>query len=242
MAVPAAGVPQPAPGGWRHAYRRRIPALPHRLAAERGRAQLRPQPLAYPRLLMARSRLVKSGNGWQPGRRQLDPSRPADSAGEPPVPRASGCRNLNRQQSPISMIWGCSLDASQERLHSMRTCLVMAALLFSVFAPGQTVQQKAAEKTLARKAQADCDAQTARVGRTFTAVVKETRVYSVFYSPRYSKCLAAVYLPINKELIAASVINLDTAGGTQHIVWENLFSKPFDAISELDRQIDKLSK
>jgi hypothetical protein len=121
--------------------------------------------------------------------------------------------------------------------------LITAAILFLVAgANGQSVQQRAAEKTLARKAQADCDAQTARIGRTFTAVIKETRVYSVFYSPRYSKCLAAVYLPINKELIAASVINLDTAGGTQHIVWENLFSKPFDAISELDRQIDKLSK
>jgi hypothetical protein len=125
----------------------------------------------------------------------------------------------------------------------MRRPLITAAILLLVAgANGQSVQQKAAEKTLARKAQADCDAQTARVGRTFTAVIKETRVYSVFYSPRYSKCLAAVYLPINKELIAASVINLDTAGGAQHIVWENLFSKPFDAISELDRQIDKLSK
>jgi hypothetical protein len=124
-----------------------------------------------------------------------------------------------------------------------RRPLITAALLLLVAgANGQSVQQKAAGKTLARKAQADCDAQTARIGRTFTAVIKETRVYSVFYSPRYSKCLAAVYLPINKELIAASVINLDTAGGTQHIVWENLFSKPFDAISELDRQIDKLSK
>ena len=124
-----------------------------------------------------------------------------------------------------------------------RKPLIMAAnLLLVAAACGQSVQQKAADKTLARKAQADCDAQTARVGRIFTAVIKETRVYSVFYSPRYSKCLAAVYLPINKELIAASVINLDTAGGTQHIVWENLFAKPFDAISELDRQIDKLSK
>ena len=124
-----------------------------------------------------------------------------------------------------------------------RKPLITAAILLMVAgANGQSVQQKAAGKTLARKAQADCDAQTARIGRTFTAVIKETRVYSVFYSPRYSKCLAAVYLPINKELIAASVINLDTAGGTQHIVWENLFSKPFDAISELDRQIDKLSK
>jgi hypothetical protein len=123
-----------------------------------------------------------------------------------------------------------------------RPLITAAILLFVAGANGQSVQQKAAEKTLARKAQADCDAQTARIGRTFTAVVKETRVYSVFYSPRYSKCLAAVYLPINKELIAASVINLDTTGGTQHIVWENLFSKPFDAISELDRQIDKLSK
>jgi hypothetical protein len=124
-----------------------------------------------------------------------------------------------------------------------RSPLITAAILLLVAgAHGQSVQQKAAGKTLARKAQADCDAQTARIGRTFTAVIKETRVYSVFYSPRYSKCLAAVYLPINKELIAASVINLDTAGGTQHIVWENLFSKPFDAISELDRQIDKLSK
>jgi hypothetical protein len=124
-----------------------------------------------------------------------------------------------------------------------RKSLITAAILLMVAgANGQSVQQKAAGKTLARKAQADCDAQTARIGRTFTAVIKETRVYSVFYSPRYSKCLAAVYLPINKELIAASVINLDTAGGTQHIVWENLFSKPFDAISELDRQIDKLSK
>ena len=124
-----------------------------------------------------------------------------------------------------------------------RSSLITAAiLLLAAGANGQSVQQKAAGKTLARKAQADCDAQTARIGRTFTAVIKETRVYSVFYSPRYTKCLAAVYLPINKELIAASVINLDTTGGTQHIVWENLIAKPFDAISELDRQIDKLSK
>lgn len=125
----------------------------------------------------------------------------------------------------------------------MRTPLITAAfLLLGVCANGQSVQQKAAGKTLARKAQADCDAQTARVARTFTAVVKETRVYSVFYSPKYTKCLAAVYLPINKELIAASIINLDSAGGAQHIVWENLFAKPFDAISELDRQIDRLGK
>ena len=124
----------------------------------------------------------------------------------------------------------------------MRPLITATVLLLVTAANGQSVQQKASEKTLARKAQADCDSQTARIGRTFTAVIKETRVYSVFYSPKYTKCLAAVYLPINKELIAASVINLDTAGGTQHIVWENLFSKPFDAISELDRQIDKLSK
>jgi hypothetical protein len=125
----------------------------------------------------------------------------------------------------------------------MRTPLIAAAfLLLGVCANGQSVQQKAAQKTLARKAQADCDAQTGRVARTFTAVVKETRVYSVFYSPKYTKCLAAVYLPINKDLIAASIINLDSGGGAQHIVWENLFGKPFDAISELDRQIDKLSK
>jgi hypothetical protein len=127
-------------------------------------------------------------------------------------------------------------------LQMMRTLITAAFLLPVVCAGGQSVQQKAAGKTLARKAQADCDAQTARIARTFTALVKETRVYSVFYSPKYTKCLAAVYLPINKELIAASVINLDPAGGTQHIVWENLFGKPFDAISELDRQIDKLSK
>ena len=125
----------------------------------------------------------------------------------------------------------------------MRTPLITAAfLLLGVCANGQSVQQKAAGKTLARKAQADCDAQTGRVARTFTGVVKETRVYSVFYSPKYTKCLAAVYLPINKELIAASIINLDSAGGAQHIVWENLFGKPFDAISELDRQIDRLGK
>ena len=125
----------------------------------------------------------------------------------------------------------------------MRTPLITAAfLLLGVCANGQSVEQKAAGKTLARKAQADCDAQTARVARTFTAVVKETRVYSVFYSPKYTKCLAAVYLPINKELIAASIINLDSAGGAQHIVWENVFGKPFDAISELDRQIDRLGK
>jgi len=125
----------------------------------------------------------------------------------------------------------------------MRTPLITAAfLLLGVCANGQSVQQKAAGKTLARKAQADCDAQTARVARTFTAVVKETRVYSVFYSPKYTKCLAAVYLPINKELIVASIINLDGAGGAQHIVWESLFGKPFDAISELDRQIDRLGK
>jgi hypothetical protein len=125
----------------------------------------------------------------------------------------------------------------------MRVPLITAAfLLLGVCANGQSVQQKAAGKTLARKAQADCDAQTGRVARTFTAVVKETRVYSVFYSPKYTKCLAAVYLPINKELIAASIINLDSAGGAQHIVWENLFGKPFDAISELDRQIDRLGK
>jgi hypothetical protein len=125
----------------------------------------------------------------------------------------------------------------------MRIPLITAAfLLLGVCANGQSVQQKAAGKTLARKAQADCDAQTARVARTFTAVVKETRVYSVFYSPKYTKCLAAVYLPINKELIVASIINLDGAGGAQHIVWESLFGKPFDAISELDRQIDRLGK
>jgi hypothetical protein len=124
----------------------------------------------------------------------------------------------------------------------MHTRLITAALLLTVCAQGQSVQQKAAEKTLARKAQADCDAQTARIARTFTAVVKETRVYSVFYSPKYTKCLAAVYLPISKDLTAASLINLDTAAGTPHIVWENLFARPFDAISELDRQIDKLSK
>ena len=125
----------------------------------------------------------------------------------------------------------------------MRTTLItVVLLLLGVGATGQSVQQKAAQKTLARKAQADCDAQTGRVARTFGAVVKETRVYSVFYSPKYTKCLAAVYLPINKDLIAASIINLDSAGGAQHIVWENLFGKPFDAISELDRQIDKLSK
>jgi hypothetical protein len=116
-------------------------------------------------------------------------------------------------------------------------------LILNFAAQGQqSVQQQAAGKTLARKAQADCEAQTARVARTFTAVVKETRVYSVFYSPRYTKCLAAVYLPISKDLVAASLVNLDTAGGTQHIVWENLFAKAFDAISELDRQIDKYSK
>ena len=134
----------------------------------------------------------------------------------------------------------------KNRLHMMRTPLITAAFLLPVVCAsgqsGQSVEQKAAGKTLARKAQADCDAQTARIARTFTALVKETRVYSVFYSPRYTKCLAAVYLPINKELIAASVINLDDSGGAQHIVWENLFGKPFDAISELDRQIDKLSK
>jgi len=125
----------------------------------------------------------------------------------------------------------------------MRTALITAAfLLLSVCGNGQSVQQKAAEKTLARKAQADCDAQTARVARTFTAVVKETRVYSVFYSPKYPKCLAAVYLPINKDLIVASIINLDNTGGAQHIVWESMFAKPFDAISELDRQIYKLGK
>ena len=75
-----------------------------------------------------------------------------------------------------------------------------------------------------------------------TALVKETRVYAVFYSPKFSKCIAAVYLPIDKYLIAASLINLDPAAGTQHIVWEDLFPKPFDAISALDLQIDKLSK
>jgi hypothetical protein len=125
----------------------------------------------------------------------------------------------------------------------MRTALITAAfVLLSICGNGQSVQQKAAEKTLARKGQADCDAQTARVARTFTAVVKETRVYSVFYSPKYPKCLAAVYLPINKDLIVASIINLDNTGGAQHIVWESMFAKPFDAISELDRQIDKLGK
>jgi len=125
----------------------------------------------------------------------------------------------------------------------MRTLLITAALLLPhVCAHGQTVQQKAATKTLARKAQAQCDAQTPKVVRTFTALVKETRVYAVFYSPRFSKCIAAVYLPIDKYLIAASIINLDPAAGTQHILWEDLFPKPFDAISALDLQIDKLSK
>jgi hypothetical protein len=126
----------------------------------------------------------------------------------------------------------------------MRAGLIAGALFILSFCAQaqQSVQQKAATKTLARKAQSECDAQTARVGRTVTAVVKETRVYSVFYSPRYTKCLAAVYLPINKDLTAASLLNLDSAAGTQHIVWENLFSKPIDAISELDRQIERYSK
>src|ERR1700721_2268290 len=119
----------------------------------------------------------------------------------------------------------------------MRTPLITAAFfILSVCANGQSVQQKAGQKTLARKAQTDCDAQTARVARTFTAVVKETRVYSVFYSPKYPKCLAGVYLPIKKDLIVASIINLDNTGGAQHVVWESMFAKPFDAISELDRQ------
>jgi hypothetical protein len=125
----------------------------------------------------------------------------------------------------------------------MRALLITVALLLpNVCAQGQTVQQKAATKTLARKAQAQCDAQTPKVARTLTALVKGTRVYAVFYSPRFSKCIAAVYLPIDKYLIAASLINLDPAAGTQHIVWEDLFPKPFDAISALDVQIEKLSK
>jgi hypothetical protein len=125
----------------------------------------------------------------------------------------------------------------------MHRPLLMAALVLPVsWAQGQTVQQRAAEKTLARKAQADCDAQTGRVARTFTSVVRETRVYSVFYSPKYPKCLAAVYLPVSKDMLIASIINLDNSGGAQHIVWESTFGKPIDAISELDRQIDKLSK
>jgi hypothetical protein len=131
----------------------------------------------------------------------------------------------------------------KERLYEMRTPLIAAAILLPILcANGQSVQQKAAGKTLARKAQADCSAQTARVGRMFTSVVQETRVYSVFYSPRYPKCLAAVYLPLGNDMLVASVINLDTEGGAQHVVWESMFSKPFDAITELDRQIAKLSK
>lgn len=131
----------------------------------------------------------------------------------------------------------------RNRLHTMLVPLLVTVFCLPVkWAAGQTVQQRAAEKTLARKAQADCDAQTGRVARMFTAVVRETRVYSVFYSPRYPKCLAAVYLPINKELLVASIINLDNTGGAQHVVWESLFGKTIDAISELDRQIDKLSK
>jgi hypothetical protein len=142
------------------------------------------------------------------------------------------------------MIEGRVSDAFPERLHTMRTGLTAGALfMFALCAHGQqNVQQKAATKTLARKAQAECDAQTARIGRSVTAVVKETRVYSVFYSPRFTKCLAAVYLPISKDLTAASLLNLDSAAGTPHIVWENLFAKPIDAISELDRQIDIYSK
>ena len=128
----------------------------------------------------------------------------------------------------------------------MRMGLTATLLIFNLaghsYAQAPSAQQQAASKTLARKAQADCEAQTGRVARTFTAVVRETRVYSVFYSPRYTKCLAAVYLPLSKDLVAASLVNLDNAGGTQHIVWENLFGKAFDAISELDRQIDKYSK
>ena len=120
--------------------------------------------------------------------------------------------------------------------------LIAACFVSAAWAQGQTVQQRASEKTLARKAQADCDAQTGRIARTFTAVVRETRVYSVFYSPKYPKCLAAVYLPLGKDLVVASVINLDTTGGNQQVVWENMFNKPIDAIQELDRQIDKLGK
>jgi hypothetical protein len=125
----------------------------------------------------------------------------------------------------------------------MRTGFICGALLvLSLGAQGQSIQQRAAGKTLARKAQNDCEAQTSRVARSITAVVRETRVYSVFYSPRYTKCLVAVYLPINKDLTAASLINMDAAVGEQHMVWENLFPKTIDAISELDRQIGKYSK
>ena len=117
-----------------------------------------------------------------------------------------------------------------------------AVFLLTLGTHGQTAQHRAAGKTLARKAETECEAQTPRIARSITAVVKETRVYSVFYSPRYTKCLVAVYLPINKELTAASLINFDGAPGEQHMVWENVFSKTIDAISELDRQVEKYSK
>jgi hypothetical protein len=155
----------------------------------------------------------------------------------------AGNATFSRKREQDSIYGKSVLDAREERLHTMRTLLIAAALLLPIVcAHGQTVEQKAATKTLARKAQAQCDAETPRVARTLTAVVKETRVYAVFYSPKFSKCLAAVYLPIDKNLVAASLLNLDTAGGAQHIVWENLFPKAFDAISALDFQIDKLSK
>jgi hypothetical protein len=138
---------------------------------------------------------------------------------------------------------GDTPDAFQERLPTMRRLLTTVALLLSgVCAHGQTVQQKAATKTLARKGQAQCDAETPRVARTLTAAIRGTRVYAVFYSPKFSKCLAAVYLPLDRTLVAASLLNLDPAAGTQHIVWEDVFPKAFDAISALDVQIDKLSK
>ena len=86
--------PQPPPQRRRHAYRRRLPAFPHRRAAWRRRAELQPQPVADPSLFMARRSLGEPGHRWWPCCRQLDHSRPVDSPGEPCPPRASSRRSL----------------------------------------------------------------------------------------------------------------------------------------------------
>ena len=61
------------------------------------------------------------------------------------------------------MIWGCFSGKVAYDAHTLDHGGIPSPAVSAH--NGQSVQQKAAGKTLARKAQADCDAQTARVAQ-----------------------------------------------------------------------------
>ncbi len=129
----------------------------YRTAAQLGAAgaKFRPQPLADPNLLMARSGLVEPAHRWQSCRRQLDPSRPVDPAREQSLPGATVAAAGNPGKTTrIRNFPGAGIPDQvdgqydmgmhfRERLHSMRTRLITAALFSSRVLPRGT--ERAAE-------------------------------------------------------------------------------------------------